>query len=459
MKKNPDRHDFDELEFKKLVNKYLKDEYTHAQAQYLAYQEMGEKVPDEVAKEVRDEEMTLDMVGGYIPLKCKKKIVKMNPKSKPNPIKKQITASGDLRVFRTEDDKFVIVKKEKGCYGVYPEGNQFKRVGTANKKDAVAKAVEILSRKNNPTPGMGIKRKKESINEVGDDIKELVANLYTSGESIERIARRCDINQVLVKQILSEKKVPVRKGGWKDKVKSNPLLRSKQKFFNDIFENIVEIYKDIKDLEFDTEETRKNLEIVTWAQGVFLGYKDNATMTALMLQRIYDMKSYVPDMSYQVKRILRMVFINNDEADKRIKKIKPGSIALKALQMFDPENPNTEYFKFMVSRKSNFYKNFFSLRKQVALIDFVNFMRFYSIDRYDEPHDVFIQETVNKIVKNLNPSEFAGQELIYTSEKVNALHKEAMAVIDKTREFIEELTNDVKDGHDPLEFIKTKYEK
>ena len=54
-KSNPDRYDFDELEFKKLVNKYLKEEYTQAQAQYLAYQEMGEKVPDEIAKEVRDE--------------------------------------------------------------------------------------------------------------------------------------------------------------------------------------------------------------------------------------------------------------------------------------------------------------------------------------------------------------------------------------------------------------------
>jgi hypothetical protein len=73
---------------------------------------------------------------------------------KPNPIKSQKTASGDIRVFRTEDDKFVTVKKEKGCYGVYPDGKQFKRIGAPNKQAALAKAREILMRKNNPTNGL-----------------------------------------------------------------------------------------------------------------------------------------------------------------------------------------------------------------------------------------------------------------------------------------------------------------
>ena len=253
---------------------------------------------------------------------------------KPNPIKSQKTASGDIRVFRTEDDKFVTVKKEKGCYGVYPDGKQFKRIGAPNKQAALAKAREILMRKNNPgeaypirvtsvdslkvgdkvqflmpkivtkqkirssdgarinipfhvgffdelfteatvedidaesgkiqlssdqsglevmtldiglfiksrvyrksRPGearknnpdesMGIKRSHEDVSEVGEDIKQLIVSLYTGGESIERIARRVDLNQSGVRQILEDNNVTIRKGGWKEKVKPNP----KRKYF------------------------------------------------------------------------------------------------------------------------------------------------------------------------------------------------------------------------------------
>lgn len=80
--------------------------------------------------------------------------------------------------------------------------------------------------KSNPTPGMGIKRKHEDASEIGEDIKELIVTLYKSGESIERIARKVDLNQTLVKKILSEKQVPVRKGGWKEKLDKGPTRTS-----------------------------------------------------------------------------------------------------------------------------------------------------------------------------------------------------------------------------------------
>jgi hypothetical protein len=68
----------DRIYFNELVKKYMGEDYTENQSIYLAYREMGLNIPDDIKKEVRYEEETLDTLGKYFQLKVQKKI-KNNP--------------------------------------------------------------------------------------------------------------------------------------------------------------------------------------------------------------------------------------------------------------------------------------------------------------------------------------------------------------------------------------------
>jgi hypothetical protein len=506
-----------------------------------------------------------------------------------NPIKAQKTASGDIRVFRTEDDKFVIVKKEKGCYGVYPGGDQFKRIGTPNKQAAIAKAKEILSRRNNPSKkskksqsvsfteiiaGKQFKasRKKNperegeaeegvedfkrapdkdkqfiklfslydaalysihigddqkylinanktsdrhnlerllklsksppvkkfieyklnilyslsdapsfpsrepldhgpirmvnnpnnfhgTIAEIDDDIKKQIIEMYKAGDTIIRISKVVHLNSTLVKQVLSEAGVPVRKGGHKERVKPNPRLRSVKDFYQGIFDNIVDIYKELASAEFGTEFFKHNIRLVMWAQGAILNYPDNAYMTALMIERIYDMRSDIPDMKYQVQRILRMVVVNPTAADLQVQKIKTRSFAHRALAMFDTGAfmDRATYFMFMSKRLQQFSTDFFKLNKQVAVIDFTNFLRFFSINRYQEKHDVLIRELTDLILDKQNLKQADEETKVEIRLRLEDIHTDSMIIIARSRQYVEDFTNNVKDGHDSKDYLNKKY--
>lgn len=436
----------DEARFRQLVKRFIKEDYTEAQAQCLAYKDMGLPIPEKIEKKVRDEEMTLDMIGNHLPLKVKKKT---------NPIKKQSLASGDIRVFRTEDDKFVIVKKEKGCYGVYPEGNQFKRVGTPNKKAALEKAVEILSRKNNPAKYHG------TIQEIGDDIKKQIIDMYQSGDTIIRIARVVHLNIPLVKEVLAEAKVPVRKGGYKKEIKSNPrkaktsfasLVKEYSKvkrksnpgfdavaFMNSAIKNLPKMWVKLRQYKFGSPEFNDLVKIIMWNQGVFLDWVSNSYVTIFMISSLYDSFGVVEkDPEKYFKMAIHLTLFDRARADSIVEKLSPKSYGAKAIDFFDKSKVDRKlYFNYMKEREDEFADDFTREDSKLKLVDFVNFLRYFSSERYSEKHEVLTRELTMKILKRKADEEVLPEEIDKVKSMVEEIHQKAMEVIARSKLFLQ----------------------
>jgi hypothetical protein len=94
----------------------------------------------------------------------------------------------------------------------------------------------------------------------------------------------------------------------------------------------------------------------------------------------------------------------------------------------------------MERRTKEFCKNFFELSKEVALIDFVNFLRDFSVERYSEKHEVLIKELKKQIMATGKVKDQASQELIIADINLKDIHHDAMIVIARSKEFLEGFT-------------------
>lgn len=148
-----------------------------------------------------------------------------------------------------------------------------------------------------------------------------------------------------------------------------------------------------------------------WAQGVFFAPDKNSLMTAIMFDRIFDKKSDVPDMKYQIKRIMQEVHDDVKPSEEIINKFVPGSFALKALAMFNRGNmQKAEYYKFATDREAIFINDFFNIKKTVALIDLINFIRIYCADNQTLEAEPLIKELQNKISNSAFKQRFDGED-------------------------------------------------
>ncbi len=76
------------------------------------------------------------------------------------------------------------------------------------------------------------------------------------------------------------------------------------------------------------------------------------------------------------------------------------------------------------------------------MIDFINFLRDFSSERYSEKHEVLINELKKQILNNAKVKDQASQELIIADSKLKDIHHDAMIVISRSSEFLEGFVNE-----------------
>jgi hypothetical protein len=143
-------------------------------------------------------------------------------------------------------------------------------------------------------------------------------------------------------------------------------------------------------------------------------------------------------MRKQFKKIVAMVCFDRSRTNKIVERIPAGSFASKALEFFNQDDKDSSlYFSFMEKRKKDFCKRFYDLGQDISMIDFINFLRDFSSDRYSEKHEVLINELKKQILNTAKVKDQASQELIIADTKLKDIHHDAMIVISRSSEFLE----------------------
>jgi hypothetical protein len=252
------------------------------------------------------------------------------------------------------------------------------------------------------------------------------------------IARRVHLNPNLVKQVLIDAGVEIRKG--KPQKKGNPRIYVKG-FMDGVANGIAPLYEKLKSTKFGSPEFNKLITMIIWSQGSLFFWPDNAYVTSLMISSLYDSENEIyiySDMRKQFKKIVAMVCFDRSRTNKIVERIPAGSFASKALEFFNQDDKDSSlYFSFMEKRKKDFCKRFYDLGQDISMIDFINFLRDFSSDRYSEKHEVLINELKKQILNTAKVKDQASQELIIADTKLKDIHHDAMIVISRSSEFLE----------------------
>jgi len=418
-------------------------------------------------------------------------------KSRSNPFVEKI---GPTEVhFNSKDGIRFHLKKGKGHWLVSWEPHQFNARKFARKQDAIGFIQEKLKmeikttsnptllsivNKQNPDKSMGIKRKYDPLDEVGEDIKELVVKLYKDGDSIERIARRVDLNITLVRGILAEANVPVRVSrANKNKVKNNPLeggsskeaiskniskliregrprnqsiaialrkagvsKKSNPRISNihqmvaDTIDALVASYENLVKFEFGTEKFNHILTPILWGQGLLLNWYDNAVVTMLMINRLYDIKTPYGEMKPLLLSVMRNVLNEYQKVNSYVASFDAKSCGYRVKELFDENNNKSGYFCFMQEREGKFFSDFFKSTTEFALIDYCNLFRYWVYLFPEKSHDDFNKCLVKNIVA-AQSDDMLHNCLIMANDYVKDCYTDALPLVAASRQFIEEVSS------------------
>jgi hypothetical protein len=107
---------------------------------------------------------------------------------KSNPIREEVTSTGDLRIENTDNGKFVTIKKEKKSFGIYIGGDQFKKIVVRNKKEAKDKARKIVI-KDNPL------KSGSSKEIVSQNISRMIKEGYPQKQAVAIALKKAGISK------------------------------------------------------------------------------------------------------------------------------------------------------------------------------------------------------------------------------------------------------------------------
>jgi hypothetical protein len=183
-----------------------------------------------------------------------------------------------------------------------------------------------------PERSMGVKRQHEPEDDIDNEVRELIIKLYAEMTPIIEIARRVHLNPNLVKQVLINEGVEIRKG--KPQKKSNPRVDVKD-FMKEAAKSIVPLYEKLQVMKFGSGEFDQLMPIIIWSQGTFLFWPDNAIVTAFMIQALFESSSKVTDMKKTFKEVVARVVFDRSRTNKIVKKLDPKSLAVKTIDFFN----------------------------------------------------------------------------------------------------------------------------
>ena len=230
----------------------------------------------------------------------------------------------------------------------------------------------------------------------------------------------------------------------KAKVKNNPRLSNLNRLMEEVYKNIINSYK-LLILAKTPEDKERITSTVIWLQGFFFDWYDNMTLTMKIFHELFDLKNF--DVNKVVSGALKFVASSEKASTDYFDKLMLASQSDKSINAvnvtaFFVDNVSNQkgkilYNEFYKKQFQKFVTNFFSVPQEKNTIDFVNFLRKYVYEFPKANHDELIKDLTKKIYNEIANQKKYSDELILINEYLRDIYKDALEVIVKSKNFLQ----------------------